>query len=137
MISLSTVKEGHIAKKRDEKVDELTVEYDTSAKWILNELAKVARLGPRKFFHPDGSPRDITELDDESAASIAGFGAVELFDGCQGDQKRVTGLVKKFKLANRLRALELMGKHRAMFTDEPELSRPDGAAIPVELIIDL
>ena len=60
-----------------------------------------------------------------------------MFDGSQGDQKHVTGLVKKFKLADRMRALELMGKHRAMFTDKPELSRPDGAAIPVELVIDL
>lgn len=112
----------HIAEQRAAKADEMTAEYDISAKWVLNELAKIARSDPRKFFNKDGSPKDITALDDESAAGIAGFDVVELFDGSQGDQKHVTGLVKKVKLTDRIRALELLGKHQAAFTDKVEHS---------------
>jgi phage terminase small subunit len=108
----------HIAEMRRSKSEELTAEYDISAKWVLNELAKIARCDPRKFFNKDGSPKDITALDDVSAAGVAGFDVLELFDGSQGDQKHVTGLVKKIKLSDRIRALELLGKHQAAFTDK-------------------
>ena len=107
---------------RKTKSEELTAEYDISAKWVLNELAKIARCDPRKFFNKDGSPKDITALDDVSAAGVSGFDVVELFDGSQGDQKHVTGLVKKIKLSDRIRALELLGKHQAAFTDKVEHS---------------
>jgi hypothetical protein len=45
---------------------------------------------------------------------------VELFDGSQGDQKHVTGLVKKIRLADRIRCLELLGRYQKLFTDRVE-----------------
>jgi phage terminase small subunit len=107
-----------IAKKHGKRLEKLEITADR----ILEEIAKIAFNDPRKFFNADGSPKDITDLDDDSAACVAGFEAVELFDGSQGDQKHVTGLVKKLKLADKLKALELAGKHKKMWTDKVEHS---------------
>ena len=113
---------AYISEARAAKSEELTAEYDISARWVLQELAKIARCDPRKFFNKDGSPKDITSLDDETAAGVTGFDVVELFDGSQGDQKHVIGLTKKIKMSDRIRALELLGIHQAAFTDKVQHS---------------
>jgi phage terminase small subunit len=97
-----------IAQKTDQRLQKLGLSADR----VLLEIARIATLDMRKLFNSDGSPKDILTLDDDTAAAIASFEAVELFDGSQGDQKHVTGLVKKVKAWDKLRALELYGKYK-------------------------
>ena len=47
-------------------------------------------------------------------AAVSAFEVVELFDGAKGDQKRIIGLVKKVKLADKLKALELLLRYHEM-----------------------
>jgi phage terminase small subunit len=109
-----------VSEEIDRKVNKKLEKLDISADRILNELARIGFADPRKLFNSDGSPKDLTALDDDTAATVASFEAVELFDGSQGDQKHVTGLVKKVKQADKIRALELLGKYRKLFTDKVE-----------------
>ena len=66
-----------------------------SAENVLKELARVA------FF--DGRDPSVSDGD--------------------GDQKHTYGLLKKVKIADKLRALELLGRHLKMFTDVVEVDR--------------
>jgi phage terminase small subunit len=103
---------------------------EISADRVLNEIAKLAFMDPRKFFNADGSPKEITELDDDTAASLAGMEVEEVYEG-RGQDRKFVGHVKKFKLADKGINLERLGKHLKLFTDKVE---HEGA---VNLTVDL
>lgn len=106
-----------IDKKLGKKLDKLEISSDR----ILNELAKVAFLDPRKFYDEHGNLKPVTELDDESAAGLASLEVYEEYAG-RGEDREAIGQTKKVKYADKIRALELLGKYRKLFTDKVEHS---------------
>lgn len=76
----------------------------------LREIARGAFFDVRKLFNPDGSPKDITELDDDTASAIEGIEVIEQFSG-NGENRVFTGNVKKYKLARRASSLDMLMKH--------------------------
>ena len=102
--------------KRAEKVG-------ITAERVLNEIAKMAFLDPRKLFDADGKPLHITALDDDTAASIAGLDVVTT-----GNQDVGYADVLKIKLADKAKNLELLGRHLKLFTDKVEQTGANGGA---------
>lgn len=98
---------------------------DISADKVLQELAKLAFFDPRSLFNEDGSPKNIHELDGNTAAAVAGLEVNELFEG-EGDQKHAFGLCRKIKLVDKGQNLERLGKHLKLFTEKTEQSLDDG-----------
>lgn len=84
---------------------------------VLRELARVAFVDPRKLFDEEGRPKDIRFLDPGTAAALSSVDIYEEFDYI-GDEKELTGYTKKYKWSDKLRALEMLGKHLGMFTDK-------------------
>lgn len=110
------------ALKGREKRTEITIDK------VLKEYARLGFLDPRKFFNADGSPRDITELDDDTAAALAGFEVMEVWEG-QGDNRTFVGYLKKYKLVDKKGALDSIGKHLGMFTEKMEITGKDGGPV--------
>lgn len=81
---------------------------------VLRETAKLAFFDIRKMFGKDGKPLDISELDDDTAAALVGLDVQDVYEG-NGDQKQFVGYIKKYKMADKLKALELLGKHTGAF----------------------
>lgn len=77
---------------------------------VLREAAKLAFFDVRKMFDADGKPLDISQLDDDTAAALVGLDVQDVYETV-GDEKVFTGYVKKYKMADKLKALELLGKH--------------------------
>lgn len=90
---------------------------DVTKERILEELARLAFFDIRKCFNPDGTLKEITELDDDTAAALAGMDVIEF--GEAGDKE---ALLKKFKVSDKKGALELLGKHLKMWTDRVEVT---------------
>jgi phage terminase small subunit len=105
-----------ISKKHGKTLGKLEI----TAERVLGELAKLAFFDPRKLFESDGSPKQILDLDDDTAAAVAGLEVCELFEG-NGEQKHAYGLCKKIKLADKGINLERLGKHLKLFTDRLEV----------------
>jgi phage terminase small subunit len=93
--------------KACEKV-ELTVER------TLREVARLAFFDARKLLNEDGSPKQLSEIDDDTAASIAGVELLEEYEG-SGENRKLVGYVKKFKIADKNAALEKAMKHLALY----------------------
>lgn len=108
---------AEISKKTAKRFDRLELTGDM----VIAELRKMAFLDPRKLFAADGSLVPIHELDDDTAASIAGLEVNELFEG-DGDQKHAYGLLKKIKIADKGVNLERLGRYFKLFTDKVEHS---------------
>lgn len=96
-----------IQKALDERAKRVEITQDR----VLQEYARLAFFDPRKLFDDEGNPKHITELDDDTAAALAGLDVVKEVDPDSGD---VT-YTKKYKLTNKLGALDSLGKHLGMF----------------------
>lgn len=115
---------ARIAELQKKQTDKL----DVTAERVLGELAKMAFLDPRKFFNEDGSLKRVNELDDQTAASLAGIEHEKLFEHFGKGQAKEVGTTTKIKIADKGINLERLGRHLKLFTDKIEHSGLDGLA---------
>jgi phage terminase small subunit len=85
---------------------------------VLQELARIAFFDPRKLFTNSGKPIDIQDLDEDVAAVLAGLDIV--VERTEEGRDGYTS-VRKYKLTNKLGALEASMRHLGMFKDSLEL----------------
>lgn len=109
------------AKKAREQRTQITQDR------VLQELARIAFFDPRRLLNDDGSPRPITELDDDTAAVLAGLDILEEYEG-SGEDRVFVGYTKKFKLPDKVGALSLAMRHLGMLKDKIEHSGNIGLA---------
>ena len=105
---------------------------------VLQEYARLAFYDPRKLFQPDGTPKPIEALDDDTAAALAGLEVREEFEGA-GENRAFVGYTKKYKLANKLGALDSLAKHLGMLDGkgrELENEMQTGVIIMPEVVED-
>lgn len=87
---------------------------------VLKELAAIGFHDARTLFGDGGSLKPPAEWDDDTAAAIAGLEVEELFDG-RGDEREHIGTLRKIKRNDKVKALELLGRHLKMFTERVEI----------------
>jgi phage terminase small subunit len=93
------------ARVQAEQTEEVARKLGLSREYLLTKLKNVMELDVRKLFKPDGTMVKLSELDDQTAAAIAG---VEIFE-----EKAVNGKIgtsKKVKLDPRLTAISETAK---------------------------
>lgn len=109
-----------LAERKAARVQRTEITQDR----VLQELARLAFLDIRKAFNEDGSLKPIQDLDDETAAAIAGIDVVEMAGaaGIGGDGiEHIPLQTKKIKLAEKKGALELLMRHMGMLNDKLKL----------------
>lgn len=113
-----------IAKLTEKKFNKL----DISAERILQELARLAFVDIRNLFDESGALRAIHELDEDTARAIAGIDHEKLFEHFGKGQAKHVGTTAKIKLADKTRALQLLGQYRKLFTEKVEVTGLEGLA---------
>jgi phage terminase small subunit len=108
-----------VAKRRAHLVEKMEL---TTERTLL-EIARLAYVDPRKFFHADGTPKEITELDDDTAAALAGMEVTEEWEGTGAD-KKIVGVTKKYKLTDKNAALEKAMKHLGQYEKDNAQKHP-------------
>jgi len=88
---------------------------------VINELKKIAFLDIRGAFTDQGMLRDLSDIPSDVAHAMAGIEVMELYDGRGNDREKI-GYTKKIRLSDKVRALEMLGKHLNIFTDKVEHS---------------
>lgn len=99
-----------IAEGRRQREERTAVSADR----VLLEAARLALFDPRKLFNDDGSPKGIHELDDDTAAAVAGIEVLEQFEG-SGKERVFVGYLKKYRIADKNAALEKLFKHHGLY----------------------
>ena len=95
----------------------------------LLEIAKGAFHDPRKFFDAGGQLKAIPDLDDDTAAALAGFDVTEEFSS-EGGHRKVVGFTKKVKLGDRKGYLDMLMKHLGAYKeDNKQKAQPLAEAI--------
>jgi len=126
-------KNTKIASRLDELKKEFKERNFVSIERTLQEYARLGYYDPRKFFSEDGSPKPIQELDDDTAAALAGFEVMEVWEG-YGENREFVGYLKKFKLPDKRAALDSIAKHLGMFTERVEHTGKDGGPIETSVL---
>lgn len=96
--------------------DRVTEKVEITTEMILNEYKKLAFFDIRKLYNEDGTLKEITELDDDSASVVAGMDVSVLFD----KNDKTPALLKKIKLSDRKAALDSLARIKGMFIDKIE-----------------
>lgn len=105
---------SHVAAAVAERMKARGERTAITADRALLEAARLALFDPRKLFNDDGSPKGIHELDDDTAAAVAGIEVLEQFEG-SGKDRVFVGYLKKYKIADKNSALEKLFKHHGLY----------------------
>ncbi len=97
---------------------------EITAERVLEEMAKLAFFDPRRIFDVNGGLLPPSQMGDEEAAAIAGLDLRQMQDGSE---------MKKIKLADKLKSLEVLGRYLRLFTERVEHS----GTLGVQLIHDV
>lgn len=121
----------HERTKRHQKRLKIT------AKRTLKEIARIAFLDPRKFFDENGNLKPVAELDDDTAAALAGIEIVvkNVRTGTGENAAWEPEITKKIRFADKNSALEKLGKYFKMFVERMEHTGKDGEPIQHEITI--
>ena len=93
------------------------------ADWVLTQLAAEKTADLADLFDDAGNLRPIKEWPDVwRRGPVVGIEAFEEYDG-RGEDRRAVGMVRKVKIADRTKHLELIGRHVnvAAFKDRVEV----------------
>lgn len=117
----------------EEVLEQVKHETGITLERTLREIARISYFDPRKLFDKRGEPLPITELDDDTAAVIAGLDVLEEYAGT-GKDRVLIGHIKKWKIADKLGGLDKLMKHLGGYKEDnkqqtPELSEQLGAML--------
>ncbi len=111
------LRNAKVQEYKDQRIKEREQRTEITQDRVLKEYAKLGFFDPRKLFNADGSPKDINDLDDDTAAALAGLDVMEVYEGA-GENREFVGYCKKYKLTDKKGALDSIARHLGMFTDK-------------------
>lgn len=107
-----------VSEAIQQEIQEREKRTEITQDMVLRETAKLAFFDIRKMFDKNGKPLDISELDADTAAALVGLDVQDISDS----DGNYIGFAKKYKMADKLKALELLGRH--LGTWEPKDDGP-------------
>lgn len=120
----------NIVEAVQELRDKASRKCELTLERTLQEIARVAYSSAKRLFSSDGSPIKIEDLDDDTAAAIAGIEMLEVYEG-QGEDRVFVGYTKKYKLHSKTEALNMAGRYFKIFTDKQEFTDADGKSFVI------
>lgn len=122
-----------IAEAVEKGRNKLTEKAGITAQRVLEEIGRIAFSDVRSLYDTNGHLKDIHELDDDTAATIAGIEIeVERGKTKSGEEETVITRTHKIKRWDKNRALDTLAKHFGLVKEKIEHSGPDGGPIPID-----
>jgi phage terminase small subunit len=122
------LRKPHIVARLEELRARVIERHDISLDRIVTELSRIALFDVRKIFDAEGNLKKPQDLDDETAAAVAGLEVEELWEG-RGDERERVGSLHKVKLSDKVRALEIFLRYLGQLKDKLEVTGKDGGPI--------
>lgn len=104
-----------------QRKEDLQKRVDITQEDVIKELSRIAFGDIRKLYNECGGLKNIQDLDDDTAAIITSVETTEEFEGYGNDREQV-GYTKKLKMADKLKALDLLGKYFGIFQEKLEIN---------------
>lgn len=109
--STRLLKNDAIIEAINERLADQRQRSEIRADNVLNEINNIALFDPRKLFDVNGNPMPIEQLDDQTAAAVAGIDVESRADGTR---------TAKYRFASKLDALEKLMRHLGQYEKDNE-----------------
>jgi len=101
------------------RTTEVLAKAKLTVEGTLREVARIAYFDPRRLFDESGKLKPIHELDDDTAAALAGIEVLEEYQGT-GSERVLVGYTTKVKHADKNAALDKAMKHLGLYEQDNE-----------------
>ncbi|WP_176317883.1 terminase small subunit [Burkholderia vietnamiensis] len=108
-----------IAAGKAERAERMKID----AAYVVQRLVEIDRMDVLDIMTDDMALKPVSEWPKVWRQYLSGFDLAEMFDGT-GDAREMVGIMKKIKWPDKVKNLELLGRHFGIFNDKLELSRP-------------
>lgn len=107
-------------------------EFDVDAKYVLKRLVDIDRMDVADIIDDHHNLKPISDWPPIWRQFVHGIDLTELHEG-RGDERQLIGILKKIKWPDKLKNLEMLGKHVEVraFRDQVGVSDPEGNALPM------
>lgn len=120
---------GYIEQKQQEISERTQITQDK----VINELAKIGFFNIKNIYNENGTLKQITKMEDEVSSVISSVktlqraGAMKIEVNPNGKDKdipieHIPEQTIEFKMNDKVKALELLGKHLGMFKEKIDLN---------------
>ena len=108
-----------------------TERVEIDADYVLSRLVEIDQMDVKDIMTDEGSLKKIREWPSAWRRYISGLDLAELFEG-SGDERISVGVMKKIKWPDKVKNLEMLGKHTAIqaWRENLDLSNRDGSLRP-------
>ncbi|WP_421526760.1 terminase small subunit [Pseudomonas brenneri] len=104
------LKKPQIAQAIREAKNSRNERVQINADYVLNRLVEIDQLDVLDILRDDMSFKPLSEWPKGWRQYLVGFDIAEMFEG-QGEDRSMVGLMKKIKWPDKVKNLELLGKH--------------------------
>lgn len=101
---------AHVNARIAELMAERCERTQIDADYVLKRLVEIDQMDVLDILHSDGSIKSIQDWPAVWRTYISGMDLSELFEG-RGDERVMIGVLKKIKWPDKVKNLELIGKH--------------------------
>ncbi|MER1204047.1 terminase small subunit [Pseudomonas aeruginosa] len=101
----------------------------SDADYVVRRLEEIDQMDLLDIVNDDLTLRPLSQWPKAWRQYLSGFDLAEMFEG-KGDSRAAVGILKKIKWPDKVKNLELLGRHHGVFTDKFEHSGPGGGPIP-------
>ncbi len=124
---LKPIIQNRISELKAERVKETKID----ANYVLTRLVEIDQMDVLDILDDDGSIKPVSEWPKVWRTYMSGIDIAELWDG-RGEDREQIGLLKKIKWPDKVKNLELLGKHIEVqaFKEKYDHSSSDGTMSP-------
>ncbi|WP_158782487.1 terminase small subunit [Pantoea sp. BAV 3049] len=125
--------QNRIAQLKAQRNEQVNID----ASYVLRRLVEIDQMDVLDIVRDDLSLKPVTDWPASWRRYISGFDLAEMFE-CTGEDggKELAGILKKIKWPDKVKNLELLGKHVSVMAFKEQASHehtgPDGGPIKVE-----
>lgn len=104
------MRDERIQKRIAELMEERNKRLRVSADYVLLRLVEIDQMDVIDILNDDMSIKPVSEWPKVWRQYLTGFELADMFEG-RGDEKELVGILKKIKWPDKVKNLELIGKH--------------------------
>lgn len=104
------MRDERIQKRIADLMEERNKRLRVSADYVLLRLVEIDQMDVIDILNEDMSLKPVSEWPKVWRQYLSGFELADMFDG-RGDEKELVGILKKIKWPDKVKNLELIGKH--------------------------
>lgn len=99
-----------VAKRIAELKEDRNAEIGADAAYVLRRLVEIDQMDVLDIMTDDMSLKPVSDWPASWRRYLSGFDLAEMFEG-RGDEREMVGILKKIKWPDKVKNLELLGKH--------------------------